>query len=183
VKAARLAGMAVFALLGVLFLANAAWIMQNCERLRPIGRGDVAPSLPLPRVDGQGTLALADLRGKVVLVDFWATWCKPCEMTVPIQKRLVAKYAAQGFAVWSVNEDVGANAPAVAAAYARSHQLPFPVVHDHEGLAGALFKAEAYPHLVVVDRRGVVRQVNIGIVSLSKLEEDLDSAIQSALSP
>jgi thiol-disulfide isomerase/thioredoxin len=182
-KTARSAGSLVLAILGALFLVNAAWIFQHCDRLRPIGRGDVAPSIPLPRVDGQGDRALADLKGKVVLVDFWATWCKPCEMTVPMQKRLYAKYAAQGFDVWSVNEDIGANAPQLAAAYARAHGLPFPVVHDHDGMAGALFKAEAYPHLVVVDRHGLVKQVNIGIVSLSKLEEDLDAAIHAALAP
>ncbi len=178
---ARVAGRVIMALFAALLVVNGAWVMRHCEQLRPVGMGDIAPSVPLPLVDGHGQRALADLKGKVVLVDFWATWCKPCEMTIPAQKRLYAKYAARGFEVWSVNEDQGKNAEQRAAAYARARQLPFPVVHDHDGLAAELYKVESFPHMVIVDRLGVVRKVNIGVISLSKLEEDLDAAIAASL--
>jgi peroxiredoxin len=179
----KLVGRGVLVLFAALFLVNASWVARHCEDLRPIGKGDLAPSLSLPLVEGKGERGLADLKGKVVLVDFWATWCKPCEMTVPMQKRLYAKYAAQGFDVWSVNEDQGKDADARAAAYARTQGLPFPVVHDHDGIAAELFRVESFPHMLVVDRRGMVRKVAIGVISLSKLEEDLDQAIRASLSP
>ncbi len=174
-------GRGVLALFAAMLAVNAAWLLQNCERLRPVGKGDLAPSVALPRVDGLGERSLAELRGKVVLVDFWATWCKPCELTVPVQLRLYEKYQAQGFDIWSVNEDQGQNADARAAAYAAKLKLPFPVVHDHDGLAATLFKVDVFPHMVLVDRLGVVRQVQIGVSSVSGLEEDLEAGIRAAL--
>jgi cytochrome c biogenesis protein CcmG, thiol:disulfide interchange protein DsbE len=180
---ARLAGRGVIAVLAALFVLNAAWAARHCEALRPISMGDLAPSVSLPLVDGSGERSLAQLKGKVVLVDFWATWCGPCELTLPMQKRLYEKYAAQGFDVWSVNEDQGKDADARARAYAQAKGLPFPVVHDHDGLAAELFKVESFPHMVIVDRLGVVRKVNVGVISLSKLEEDLDAAIRAGLTP
>src|SRR5262245_26251754 len=116
---AKLVGRGVMALFVALFVLNAAWSVKNCERLRPVGMGDLAPDVELPLVDGSGVRSLAGLRGKVVLVDFWATWCKPCEMTLPMQKRLYAKYAAQGFDVLSINTDQGKEPDRRAAAYAK----------------------------------------------------------------
>jgi thiol-disulfide isomerase/thioredoxin len=179
----RLAGRAVMAVFLALFVLNAAWTMKHCEQLRPVGMGDVAPgsNLALPLVGGGGVRSLADLRGKVVLVDFWATWCKPCEMTIPVQKRLYAKYAAQGFDVLSINTDQGADAAERAAAYVKGMGMPWPVVRDESGEAGELYRVDSIPHMVIVDRQGMVRKVNIGLISISKLEEDLDEAIRTAL--
>jgi thiol-disulfide isomerase/thioredoxin len=176
----RLAGRGVMIILAALFVLNAASALRHCEQLRPVTMGDLAPSLPLPLVDGSGERSLADLKGKVVLVDFWATWCKPCEMTIPIQKKLYGKYAAQGFDVLSVNTDQGKDALARVAAYVKAMGMPYPVVHDEVGYAD-LYKVESIPHMVIVDRLGVVRKVSIGVISLSKLEEDLDTAIRAGL--
>jgi thiol-disulfide isomerase/thioredoxin len=178
---AKLGGRAVMLLFVAIFGLNAAWAMRHCEQLRPVGMGDIAPPLTLPRVDGKGERSLADLRGKVVLVDFWATWCKPCEMTIPVQKRLYAKYAAQGFDVLSINTDQGADAAERAAAYVKGMGMPWPVVRDEAGAMGDLFRVTSIPHMVIVDRQGMVRKVNIGLISISKLEEDLDEAIRTAL--
>jgi thiol-disulfide isomerase/thioredoxin len=178
----RLAGRAVMTLFVALFVLNSAWAMRHCEQLRPIGMGDVAPTLALPLVGGGGVRALADLQGKVVLVDFWATWCKPCEMTIPIQKRLYARYAGRGFDVLSINTDQGADASEKVAAYVKAMGIPWPVVRDEAGEAGDLYKVDSIPHMVIVDRKGKVRKVNIGIISLSRLEQDLDEAVRTALS-
>ena len=180
-RAARGAGRALLALLAAIFVANLAWVAKHCEELRPISRGDFAPSVALPRVDGPGTISLADLRGKVVLVDFWATWCGPCESTLPMQKRLYEKYAAQGFTMWSINEDQGKDARARAARYARDKALPFPVVHDDAGAAAELYKVEVYPTMLLIDRTGTIRQVHLGVPSVSLLEDQLDDGIRSLL--
>jgi thiol-disulfide isomerase/thioredoxin len=180
-RAARAAGRALLALMAAIFVANMAWVARHCEELRPITRGDFAPSVALPRVDGGGPIALADLRGQVVLVDFWATWCGPCEATLPMQKRLYEKYAAQGFTLWSVNEDQGKDAAARAARYARDKGLPFPVVHDAGGVAAELYKVDVYPTMLLIDRGGTIRQVHLGVPSVSMLEDALDEGIRSLL--
>jgi thiol-disulfide isomerase/thioredoxin len=178
---AKLGGRAVMLLFVAIFGLNAAWAMRHCEQLRPVGMGDIAPPLTLPRVDGKGERSLADLRGKVVLVDFWATWCKPCEMTIPMQKKLYARYAAQGFEIFSINTDQGKDAAERAASYAQGMGIPWPILRDPDGAAGDAYKVESIPHMVIVDKLGVVRKVNIGLISISKLEDDLDAAIRAAL--
>lgn len=180
-RAAVIAGRGVGVLFAALLVINLAWIARHCEALRPIGRGDPAPDVVLPRVDGAGTRSLAELRGKVVLVDFWATWCGPCEKTMPALERLHEKHHAAGFEVLSINEDAGENGPAVAARYAVEKQLPWPVVHDRGGVAASLYKVEVYPTMLLVDKRGLVRKVEVGVVSVDRLERQLDDSIAALL--
>jgi thiol-disulfide isomerase/thioredoxin len=177
----RWAGRALLGLLAALFAVNAVWIARHGDELRPLGQGDLAPSVPLPLIDGGGMRALADLKGKVVLVDFWATWCGPCEKTIPMQKRLYQKYAEQGFDVWSVNEDQGAGVNERVSAYARRFALPFPVVHDTGGAAAELYGVDVFPTMLLVGRDGRVKRVEIGVLSVSRLEDQLDEAIRAAL--
>jgi thiol-disulfide isomerase/thioredoxin len=181
-KGATWIGRGVMTVLGLLLVLQSAWIYRNCDTLRPLAEGDVAPSLALPRVHGgQGSLSLADLRGQVVIVDFWASWCAPCEAIVPVLVRLHERHAAAGLAILSVNEDRGPAGPKKASVYAQQHGLPFPVVHDEEAFYEALFKVQAYPHLVVVDRHGLVRLVKTGVGSTAALERELDEVIRGAL--
>ena len=62
----------------------------------PIGRGSAAPAFALPELPGPGELSLASLRGQVVLLNFWATWCEPCEREMPAMQRLHEKLAPEG---------------------------------------------------------------------------------------
>lgn len=174
-------GRVVMIALGAVLVLNGAWILRHCDQLRPLGQGDVAPSVPVPRADGQGELSLAALRGQVVLVDFWATWCKPCEATVPMQKRLLERYGARGFTILSVNEDQGDGAAARALAFAKAKGLDVPIAHDEHGHLQLLYKVEAYPHMVLVDREGRVRVVHTGFTSAASLEASLSEAIERAL--
>jgi thiol-disulfide isomerase/thioredoxin len=164
-----------------LLVWNGAWILRHCEDLRPIGRGDRAPDVDLPRVDGVGRITLANFRGRVVLIDFWATWCGPCERTMPALKRLVDKHGARGFEVLSINEDAGPNGPAKALAYARGKGLPWPVVHDRGGAVAERYKVQAYPTILLIDKRGLVRQVHVGVLSIDRLEAALDEGIGALL--
>jgi thiol-disulfide isomerase/thioredoxin len=173
-------GRGVLGLFAALFALNAAWVFGHCEELRPIGRGDPAPEVTLARIDGQGPRSLASLRGKVVLIDFWATWCGPCEKSMPVLKKMYAKHAEEGFDVLSINEDAGSDAIEAAKRYVASHGLPWPVVHD-DGSAAEAYKVDVYPTMLLVDKKGVVRQVEIGLTTAGGLEDDLDSGITRLL--
>ncbi len=118
----------------------------------------LAPPFTLTTPEGV-TVALDDLRGQVVLINFWATWCPPCRAEMPAIQAAYARYQDQGFAVLALTagED-----PATVAAFLRTHDLHFPALLDTDGQIHATYFASALPSSFFVDRRGVVRAVYKG---------------------
>jgi len=96
------------ALLGalvVLFAVGIAYRVINGRQPQAgIEQGNAAPGFKLPRYNG-GTVSLGDLRGKVVMLNFWATWCVPCAAEMPLLTRLARDYESKGFVFLAVNED------------------------------------------------------------------------------
>ncbi len=110
--------------------------------------------------DGAGhPVRMADLRGKVVLVDFWASWCAPCRQELPVLERLYARYRDRGFVVVGVNVD---RERANMAEFVRRFRLTFPVVHDGEHRVADRYGPRTMPSSYLVDRGGVVRYVHQG---------------------
>jgi peroxiredoxin len=100
----------------------------------------------------QRRLRLSDLRGKVVFLNFWATWCKPCEAEMPSMERLWRRYRDRGLVVLAVSADAD-GASAVAPFVAR-HGLTFPVGLDPRKEVSALYDVWALPSTFIVDRQG-----------------------------
>jgi thiol-disulfide isomerase/thioredoxin len=102
--------------------------------------------------------SLAGLRGRVVLVDFWATWCGPCRDLAPVLSRWQAHYGAEGLSVVGITTD-----PLDAAASFKEHlDLRYPMASDPQGTTTQSYGVSALPTLYVVDKRGVVRDVAVG---------------------
>ena len=117
-----------------------------------------APDVALPQLDG-AQLTLRDLRGKVVLINIWATWCPPCRAEMPAIQQAHATYSDRGLIVLAVNqrEDTSAIAP-----FLEQYGLTFPVLLDRDGQASATYQANVLPSSFFVDRRGVIRAVYRG---------------------
>ena len=121
--------------------------------------GSPAPALEaLESVQGTVTPTLTELRGKVVVLEFWASWCAVCRFLVPTINDWYARYTAQGAVVLGVTTDsVG-----LASRTAYELRMSYPIASDHSGKTTEAYGALALPTLFVVDRRGVVRDVMVG---------------------
>jgi cytochrome c biogenesis protein CcmG, thiol:disulfide interchange protein DsbE len=117
-----------------------------------------APALALPALDGS-MMTLADLKGRVVLINVWASWCSPCRAEMPAIQAAYDQYREQGFTVLAVNlqED-----PTTVREFMREFNLTFPALLDRDGQASGLYRASALPSSYFIDRRGIVRTVYRG---------------------
>jgi peroxiredoxin len=126
-------------------------------------RAKAAPNAPAPdftlrQIDGPN-LRLGEQRGRVVMVNFWATWCGPCRIELPHLDKLHAKYRSSGFLLLGVNIDDDPNA---AKALALKMSLKFPVLFDSEKKVVAAYDLNAMPATVLIDRDGKVRHLHRG---------------------
>ncbi|WP_374569071.1 TlpA family protein disulfide reductase [Ideonella sp.] len=127
-----------------------------------------APDFTLKSIDGPN-LRLQEQRGKVVLLNFWATWCGPCREEMPQLNKLYEKYRPSGFTLLGVNVDEdGRNAAGVASQLG----VKFPVLLDTDKRVIKLYDISTMPSTVMIDRDGRVRFLNRGYKSGTELEYD-----------
>jgi len=117
--------------------------------------GDEAPNFRLRDLEGI-VVALSQLRGKVVLVNFWATWCGPCRVEMPAMEQLYRTFSRDEFEILAVSTD--AQGVAVTRPFQQEMGLTFPILHDAEFRVGLAYGARTLPMSFVVDRSGMVRQ-------------------------
>jgi thiol-disulfide isomerase/thioredoxin len=121
--------------------------------------GDAPPSCRIEGFDGAPAFDVAARPGKVVYVDFWASWCGPCAESFPFLDQLQRELGPQGLEVVGVGVDED---PAEARAFLRRRSVSFAVGHDPDGSCARAYDVKAMPSSYLVDRRGVVRHVYLG---------------------
>jgi thiol-disulfide isomerase/thioredoxin len=115
---------------------------------------------------------LETYRGKVVYLDFWASWCGPCKQSFPWMRAMQEHFASQGFAVVAVNLDRDREA---ALEFLKKNPVAFPIIYDPQGVMAREHKVEAMPSSFVYDRTGKLRAVHQGFKDSdkTKLEAEL----------
>lgn len=121
----------------------------------PSFAGEVASDFTLRDVNGQ-ELVLSSLKGKVVVISFWATWCGPCKEEMPHLQAMYSELKEKGVEVLSISTDDARDAPKVKA-YVKTRGYSFPVLHDRDStVVGAYNPQKTLPYTVVVDKKGEV---------------------------
>lgn len=133
--------------------------------------GTPAPDFELPLVNEARSLRLSSLRGKVVILYFWASWCDSCKLNMPRLAGLLRTLGKRGLSIFSMGQDKQADTLRKTTA---ELGLPFPVGHNARNRVGLLYKSKNVPTLIVVDRQGVIREYLQGSsFSFSALEAKL----------
>ena len=120
--------------------------------------GEPAPPFSLTTADGD-TIALADLRGRVVYVDFWASWCAPCRRSFPWMNEMQQRYADRGLTIIAVNVD---RRRADAEQFLQINTARFAVVYDDRGATPEAYSVKGMPSSYLIDARGTVVDVELG---------------------
>jgi peroxiredoxin len=146
-------------LLAIAVAAAAAFAVATAPRTPPpLSRGGIAPAFQLASLDGD-QVTLESLQGRVVLVNFWATWCKPCEDEMPAMGRLYDALKNQGFDLLAVSVDEGTEE---VRQFQDRLELPFPLLLDPDQAVAERYQTYRFPESFLVDREGVIVERYIG---------------------
>lgn len=150
----------------VVGLVVAGWLTRESQIV--LEKGELAPSLELPSVAG-GTVSLEALRGKVVLLNIWATWCPPCVKEMPSMQRIYEEHRERGLEILAVavDDEPGVRQPdgrieGLVSEFVDRFGLTFPVVVDPTGETERRFDTQYLPTTFLIDREGRIRAREVG---------------------
>ncbi len=129
-----------------------------------------APDFTLPAVDGS-MVSISDYSGKVILVDFWATWCPPCQEMIPVLSKLHKKYADKGLVILGVSLD--RDGLDVLGPFVHEKMIPYKVVMGDNRISNAFGGVSTIPTLFIVDREGRLVRKLTGYHTYGQLEEQV----------
>src|SRR5690242_18359802 len=146
-------GIVVLLLAGGLF----AGVKLFGDDLFPVGVGTRAPDFTATDLASGATRTLADYRGKVVLLNVWATWCEPCKVEMPSMEELYRAYGPRGVHIVAVSIDDAVPDDSIRA-YAKNLGLTFEILHDPTHEIERAYQTTGYPESFVIDRGGTIRK-------------------------
>jgi len=153
--------LSLLALCGTLFTAAAC--------------ADTAAPWKLKDLDGK-TVSLSDFKGKVVVLDFWATWCPPCRMEIPHFIALQKQYASQGMSVVGISLD---ESPDAVVAFAKKEGINYPIVMGDEKVVADYGNIEAIPTTFIIDQNGKIVNKYVGYTEPDVIENDVKKLLNA----
>lgn len=114
--------------------------------------------------------SLKQFRGKVILLNFWATWCPPCRMEIPILNKIYKTYKKTGFEIIAISLDTDIERLKT---FLKENTVDFLVLYDKKGTVGFKYKVEVVPTSFLLDKNHILRQIYIGIINEKQFVSDL----------
>jgi cytochrome c biogenesis protein CcmG/thiol:disulfide interchange protein DsbE len=143
------------------------------------GEAVAAPAFSLERLDEDGTLSIEDLRGKAVVVNFWASWCVPCRDEAPVLQETYERYRDQGLVVLGIDVN---DFRADARRFMEKFELTYPVVYDGKGSTVGKWGVRGFPETFFVDRSGrLVGERISGAVDIERNRDVYERGVALAL--
>jgi peroxiredoxin len=145
----------------------------------PLGRGQPAPACSAAALDGGRRISIADYRGKVVYLDFWASWCPPCRESFPFMNELRRDFAGKGLEIVAISVDKTAED---ARRFAAEHAAQFALALDTAAACPAAYQLPGMPTSFVIDRTGLIRAVHEGFRSedAAEIRRELSEALAAS---
>ncbi len=146
---------------GSLYLGSASSSRPSYEPVKVADLGDVAPNFQLEDTAGN-LVSLQELRGKVVLVNFWATWCPPCRAEMPSMEKLNEAMSGDDFVMLAIN--VEENGRTVVPEFLNKTPHTFPILYDDQGVVQQLYGVYKFPESFVIRKDGIIDDKIIGAI-------------------
>ena len=145
-------------------LASVLFLTMSCSKSSDEPKQTDSSTAPLFVIDGIGgkKVSLADYRGKVVILEFFATWCEPCRISAPELQSIYARYKDRGVAIIAVAADEGPHAITRVEAFVKGYRLSYDAAID-SGQVMKQYGAFTLPTTVIIDREGKIRSKHLGI--------------------
>lgn len=121
--------------------------------------GEPAPAFKLETLGDASVRALADYHGKIVLLDFWASWCGPCRKSLPLYNRMYAELAGEQFEIIAINTDED---PADGLLFLERYPVDYVVLKDPDATVPPLYQLKVMPSSYLIDRNGIIRHIFAG---------------------
>jgi peroxiredoxin len=145
--------------IGIIILLQTKDVSFNPPRNSRLKKSPPAPNFTLPDVDGK-MVSLADYKGRVVLLNIWATWCPPCVDEMPSMEKLYQELTGEGFEILAVSiDESGAK---TVRPFMKKHRLSFPALIDSKGFITSLYQTTGVPESFIVDKDGIIVEKVIG---------------------
>jgi len=146
-------------LFGILILLQTKDSSYNPSSVPLIAKGLRAPNFSLPGLDGR-MVSLTDYKGKVVLLNIWATWCPPCVEEMPSMEKLYQELKGEGFEILAVSIDESGAQDVLP--FMKKHKLSFPALIDSKGALKGLYQTTGVPESFIIDKDGILVEKVIG---------------------
>jgi peroxiredoxin len=146
--------------------------------VNPVVGKEKAANFSLVDIDGK-SFSLSDYRGKVVLLDFFTTWCNPCVLEIEHLRGLYAEYSADEFVILSISVDPDGDTVSMLQVFAFQNEMTWTVARDTDNVAYK-YGVSPIPHLVIVDAEGYETYSHIGLTAESTLRSEINSLVSES---